>query len=80
MASDDAAMTRMVRSQVARRSIDASMLNIRVSHGIVYLGGIIRVLRTHADMDLTKEMELISTVLRSKQGVREVIWEVTQRT
>ena len=80
MASADVEMTRMVRSQIARRSIDASMLNIRVSHGIVYLGGIIRTLRTHKEMDLTKEMEHISTVLRSKPGVREIVWEVTQRT
>jgi hypothetical protein len=80
MASGDAEMTKMVRSQIARRSIDASMLNVRCSHGIIYLVGVIRVLRTHADMDLAKEMELISTALRSKPGVREIVWDVTQRS
>jgi hypothetical protein len=80
MAKDDAASTRMVRSQIARRYIDASLLDIRVTHGVVYLRGVIRTIRTHADMDLQKEMEIISTILRQKQGIRDVIWEVSQRT
>ena len=80
MASADVQMTRMVRSQIARRSIDSSLLNVRCSHGIVYLVGVIRVLRTHADMDLQKEMEHISAAIRSKPGVREVVWDVSQRT
>jgi hypothetical protein len=80
MASDDAAATRMVRSQIARRYIDASLLDIRVTHGVVYLRGVIRTIRTHADMDLKKEMDIISTILRQKQGIRDVIWEVSQRT
>lgn len=80
MASEDTEMTKMVRSQIARRTIDSSLLTVRCSHGIVYLVGVIRTLRTHADLDLTKEMEHISTVLRSKPGVREIVWEVTQRT
>ena len=78
--SADSDMTKMVRSQVARRTIDASMLNIRVSHGIIYFQGVIRTLRSAPDLDLNKEMELISTVLRSKPGVREIVWDVTQRT
>jgi hypothetical protein len=79
MALQDAAVTRMVRSQIARRYVDASFLDVRVTHGTVYLRGILRVLRTHAHLDLNKEMDIISTILRGKPGVREVIWEVTQR-
>jgi hypothetical protein len=80
MANSDAEMTKMVRSQIARRTIDSSMLNIRCSHGIVYLVGVIRTLRGHTDIDLNKEMEHISAALRSKPGIREVVWDVTQRT
>ena len=79
MDKGDVALTRMVRGQIARRYIDASLLDVRVSHGIVHLTGVLRVLRTHADMDLKKEMETISVVLRTKSGVRDVVWEVTQR-
>ncbi len=69
----------MVRSQIGKRYVDSSLLDIRVSHGIVYLRGVLRTLRTHANLDLAKEMEVISTVLRSKPGVREVVWETTIR-
>ena len=79
MANEDAATTRMVRGQIARRYIDASLLDIRVTHGVVYFRRVIRRLRTHADMDLVKEMEIISTILRQKSGIRDVIWEITQR-
>jgi hypothetical protein len=80
MGSSDAEMTKMVRSQIARRTIDSSMLNIRCSHGIVYLVGVIRTLRGHTEIDLNKEMEHISTSLRAKPGIREIVWDVTQRS
>ena len=76
---DDAAHTRLVRGQIARRYVDTSMLDIRVSHGVVHLTGVIRALRTHKDMDMKKEMDLISTILRGKHGIRDVVWEITQR-
>jgi hypothetical protein len=77
---EDAALTKLVRSQIARRYIDASLLDIRVSHGLVTLRGVIRVLRTHPDIDLKKEMETISIILRQKSGIRDVVWDVSQRT
>jgi hypothetical protein len=81
MAADgDAALTKLVRSQIARRYIDSSLLDIRVSHGLVQLRGVVRVLRSHPDIDLKKEMETISTILRQKSGIRDVVWDVTQRT
>jgi hypothetical protein len=78
MAVEDAAATRMVRGQIARRYVDASMVDVRVTHGVCYLRGVLRILRTHPEIDLTKEMEHITTILRGK-GIRDVIWEVTLR-
>ncbi len=79
-AGEDASLTKMVRSQIARRYIDSTLLDIRVSHGLVTLRGVIRTLRTAPDVELQKEMEVISTILRQKPGIREVVWDVTQRT
>jgi hypothetical protein len=79
-AEGDAALTKLVRSQVARRYIDSSLLDIRVMHGLVTMRGVIRVLRTNPDIDLQKEMDTISTILRQKPGIRDVVWDVTQRT
>ena len=80
MAGEDASLTKMVRGQIARRYIDSSLLDIRVSHGLVTLRGVVRTLRTHPDIDLKKEMETISIILRQKAGIRDVVWDVTQRT
>jgi hypothetical protein len=80
MASTDAAMMKLVRSKIARRSVDSSGLNIRCSHGSVNLVGVIRTIRSSPEIDLRKEMELITTVLRTIPGVRDVVWDVTQRT
>lgn len=79
MAAEDVAATRMVRQQVARRYIDASMIDIRVTHGIVYFRGIIRHLRTSPDLDLKKEMDTITSILTRKPGIREVLWDVQSR-
>ncbi len=79
MGPTDVALTRMVRSQIARGTVDASLLDVRVSHGIVYLRGVLRRVRTHASLNLDAEMAHITTVLRQKAGVRDVVWDVTQR-
>lgn len=70
----------MVRSQVGRRYIDTSLLDIKVLHGVVRFQGVLRVLRTHMHIDLRQEMEIIGTILRGKQGIREVVWDVTLRS
>lgn len=70
---------RMVRAQINRRYIDASLLNISVIGGVVYLTGVIKALRTHPDVNLKEEMETISKVLR-QSGMRDVTWDVNLRT
>ena len=79
MALEDAAATKVVRGQIARRYVDSSMLSIRVTHGVCHLSGVLRVLRTHKEIDLQKEMDIISTVLRGKNGIRDIVWDVTLR-
>lgn len=71
---------RLVRSHISRRSVDASLLDVRVSHGVVFLRGVLRTMRTHADLDLTAEMGHITVVLRQQSGVRDVVWDVVQRS
>ena len=69
-----------VRSQIARRYIDASLLNISVVGSSVHLTGVIRILRTHPEVDLKAEMDKISQILRTLPGVRDVVWDVSQRS
>jgi hypothetical protein len=77
---DTKEVARKVRAQIARRYIDTSMLNISVHGASVHLVGAIRILRTHPNVDLKAEMDTISTILRTVPGVREVVWDVSQRS
>lgn len=79
MPTEDPETTRRVRAQITRRYVDSSQLDVRVIHGTVYLGGVLRQLRTHKEVDLEKEMETISHVLRQQPGIRDVIWEAAIR-
>jgi len=75
MPAEDALMTRLVQREIGRRYIDASRLDVKAIHGVVYLRGTITKLRGH-DVDLAHELGIINRVLRGKPGVREVIMEV----
>lgn len=75
MPAEDAQMTRMVQREISRRYIDASRLDVKAMHGVVYLRGMVTGLRGH-DVDLHHELQVINRVLRSKPGIREVVMEV----
>ncbi len=76
MGVGDAAQTRMVQRELNRRYIDTTQVDVRVIHGVVYLRGIIRTLRTHPEVDLERESDIIRKIIRQKPGIREIIWEV----
>jgi osmotically-inducible protein OsmY len=78
MANDQKEMQLLVRRELARRPIDCSMVEVHVTHGVVYLRGVVRAVRGH-DIDLQQEITILSTVLRQKQGIRDVINELQHR-
>ncbi len=80
MPANDAEATRSVRAQITRRYVDSSLLEVRVMHGVVYLRGILAKLRSHPDIDLEHDKEVIAHCLRGQHGIREVIWEASLRT
>ena len=79
-AHDGKELAKKVRSQIARRYIDASLLNVSVYGGSVHLVGAIKTLRSHQNIDMKSEMETISQILRTIPGIREVVWDVSVRT
>ena len=78
MPAEDSSMTRLVQREVSRRYIDATRLDVKAIHGVIYLRGSIARIRGH-DVDLKKELEIIHRVLRGKTGIRDVIIDVTFR-
>lgn len=78
MPAEDARMTRLVQREIGRRYIDASRLDVKAVHGVVYLRGSIRRLRGH-EVDLDHELQVINRVLRGKPGVRDVVIDVSTK-
>jgi len=78
MPSGDAETTRMIKREISRRFINAAGLDVKSTHGVVYLRGYIQALRGH-DMDLKHELEVIHRILRTKPGIRDVIIDVDIR-
>ena len=72
-------MAKMARSQITRRSVDASELSVTVSGSTVHITGVLRALRGQPNVDLKEEMHQISQSLRQKAGISEVVWDVTTR-
>jgi hypothetical protein len=73
-AIEEAQLTRLVQRTIGRRKIDASRMQIKAAHGVVYLRGYVSRLRGH-DFDLREEMEIIRKLLRGTAGIREVHME-----
>ncbi len=78
MSQEQKEATRRVRSQVARRLFDSSLLNINVVGANVQFTGVISALRSHPNVDLQSEMDTLSKILR-QHGIRDVVWDVSRR-
>ena len=78
MPVEDSQVTRMIQREISRRYIDATKLDVKAIHGVVYLRGSIRKIRGH-DVDLKQELQIIHRVLRGKPEIRDVIMEVDIR-
>ena len=80
MPAEDKEMTKRVRGQIARRYVDASLVSVTCIGGVVHLTGVLKTLRSHQNVNMKEEMENIGKLLRTISGVREVVWDVVQRT
>jgi len=76
MSIEDAHNTRVIQHELVRRYVETSMMTVRVTHGVAYLGGIMQRLRSHPEVDLDHEAEVIRKIIRNHREIRDVIWEV----
>jgi hypothetical protein len=75
MSVQDAGMARMAQREITRRAIDTSKLDVRCSHGVIHMRGVVGRIHGH-DVDLKHELEVVARSLRGRPGVRDVIIEV----
>ncbi|KAA0228234.1 MAG: hypothetical protein AKCLJLPJ_01097 [Fimbriimonadales bacterium] len=75
---EDVEASKQVRKEIARRPLDTSLMNVRVSHGVVYLTGTVKSMRGH-NVDAKQEMDMFARVLRQRPGIRDVVLDLTFR-
>ena len=77
MRMQDVETAKMVRRAILRRYVDVTNLDVRVSHGVVYVRGKIdRIRGSYQEMDLAEELAIIQRILHQQPGVRDVVFEV----
>jgi osmotically-inducible protein OsmY len=79
MPFEDVQANKLVRRELNRRKIDVTLVNVRVSHGVVYLQGVVRSVRGGAP-DARKEIEIVCRNLRQKGEIRDVVADLTYRS
>lgn len=72
MRPDDAQLTRRVRSEIIRRELDTTRLEVKVMHGVAYLAGELRATRATKISDSKREMEIIENIIYGISGIRGI--------
>ena len=68
----DVAATKLLRREFARRPIDISAADLRVSHGVAYVKGVLRPMKG-APAPMQEMLDHISKSLRGRGEFRDVI-------
>lgn len=68
----------MVRRELNRRTLDCTALDVRVSHGVVTLRGVVKPMRGGSG-DPRGDIEIVCRTLRSR-GVRDIVTDIIYRT
>lgn len=76
----DVAGTKIARSMLGRRGIDASLADVRVMHGVLYIRGSVTAIKGVGVTDIRAETEHAARILRQRPEIRDVVLECTYRT
>ena len=68
----DVAATKLLRREFARRAIDISAADLRVSHGVAYVKGVLRPMKG-ASESMADMLSHISKSLRGRGEFRDVV-------
>ncbi|MFQ3588308.1 MAG: hypothetical protein SNJ74_02990 [Fimbriimonadaceae bacterium] len=75
----DVELTKLSRREFIKHRIDLSLADIRVSHGVIYLRGVVSKEKGAAYDDVRHEAERVTRILRHMPGVRDIVVECTYR-
>jgi hypothetical protein len=63
------------RTEFSKRGIETGRADIRMTHGTIYVRGVVSVMRGATIKDLKSEMEIVARVLRQKSEIKDVVIE-----
>lgn len=69
----DVEATKIARKQFVRHHIDVTQCDIRSSHGVVYVRGVLKAYGGAPYGDLKIETERVARILKQKPGIRDVV-------
>ena len=72
MRPGDAILAKKVKSEIIRREVDTSRLEVAVIHGVAYLGGELKETRYNKIAEPKKEMEIIENAISAIHGIRGI--------
>lgn len=79
MSEEDLRASKFVRALFARRGLDVSRCDVRVTHGICYVRGMVQKIGGINIPDMDAEIENLAKVIRGRSEIRDVVLEVTVR-
>lgn len=75
----DVFATKLARREFNKHLVDVTMADIRVSHGVVFIRGVISAQRTAHYSDVEEETQRIVRILKQRPEIRDVALDVTYR-
>lgn len=76
---NDILATKIARREFNKHHVDVTQADIRVSHGTVFIRGMIQQQRGAHYSDVEEETKRICRILRQRPEVRDVVLDVTYR-
>ena len=76
----DLEASKAVRRLFTRRGVDTTLADIRCSHGVVTVRGVVAAIRGMDVEDLRSTVEHLCRALRTRPEIREIVIDVTYRT
>lgn len=76
---EDVRATKALRSELGKRMIDITATDLRVTHGVAYVRGVIRPIKG-GPTDLKAELHIVEKIIRQKVGIKELVIDCTIRS
>jgi hypothetical protein len=76
---NDVAATKALRSELGRRFVDVAQADVRVSHGVAYIRGVVKPIKG-GNPNVKESLDTVIKVMRQRGLVRDVVVDCAYRT